>query len=141
LIAHEQGEYARARSLTEQVLEIQKELGDRRILAYSLGSLGYLATDEGDYATARALLQEGLGMFLELGDRFGIGTVLWVIAAMLAAEGKFERSLRLFGAQPISASQPLIKSKTEQILQAARQALGEAACMAALSEGQAMSAE
>src|SRR5438093_1537697 len=75
------------------------------------------------------------------GDRFGIGTVLWLIAAMLAAEGKFERSLRLFGAQPISASQPLIKLKTEQILQAARQALGEAACMALLSEGQAMSAQ
>src|SRR5207249_706261 len=112
-----------------------------RIVAYSLGALGYLATDEGDFATARALLQEGLGMFLELGDRFGVGALLWLIAAMLAAEGKFERSLRLCGAQPFSASQPLFKLKTEQILQAARQALGEAACVAALSEGQAMSAQ
>ena len=42
------------------------------------------------------------------------------------------------GAQPLP---PLIETKTQHVLQAARQALGEAACMAALSEGQAMSAQ
>ena len=149
LVAREQREHARARSLTEQGLAIQKELGDRRYIAYSLDALGALATDEGDYATARTLHQQALSIFLELGERFGIFATLWFIAAMLAAEGKFERSLRLFGAvmamrQSAGASQafpPLIETKTQQVLQAAQQALGEAACMAALAEGQAMSAQ
>src|SRR5579871_5032422 len=51
VLAHRQGDYASARSLTEESLAIRRELGDRLGIAYSLNNLGILAKDQGDYAS------------------------------------------------------------------------------------------
>jgi non-specific serine/threonine protein kinase len=86
-LARHQGDYAAARTLHEEGLALQRELGDRRGVATSLINLGGVAYDQGDYAAARALLQESLAAFRELGDPRGIATSLHNLGELASKQG------------------------------------------------------
>ena len=66
-VAHEQGDFASARTLYEESLAIRRELGDRRGIANSLNNLGNVAYEQDDYPAARAD-EESLAIVRELGD-------------------------------------------------------------------------
>ena len=54
----------------------QRELGDKRGIAYSLENLGNLSDRQADYARAVNLYQESLMLLREFDDKFGIAALL-----------------------------------------------------------------
>jgi tetratricopeptide (TPR) repeat protein len=73
-LAH--SDFPAARAYHEESLAIRREIGNRRGIAGSLGSLGVVARIQGDYASARAYQEESLAIRRELGDRQGVSSAL-----------------------------------------------------------------
>lgn len=71
-LAYRQGDFASARSLTQESLAIHKALGDQGGYAISLNNLGNVASAQGDFAEARTLHVESLAIRREIGDRQGV---------------------------------------------------------------------
>jgi tetratricopeptide (TPR) repeat protein len=67
-----EGDYATARSLFEQALEIARGIGIKYSMAEALRSLGYVAHHEGDCSQAAALFRESLAGWPEPKDRQGV---------------------------------------------------------------------
>lgn len=66
----DQGEYVRARSLLEDSLERNKELGDTSSIADSLFDLARVCyVSQGDLTQAHPWLEESLALYQELGDK------------------------------------------------------------------------
>lgn len=76
VLAHDQGDYQKARVLYEESLAIRRTLMDKRGIAGLLNSLGILARGQGNYPQARTLYEESLSLFRELEDKRGIAQVL-----------------------------------------------------------------
>jgi tetratricopeptide (TPR) repeat protein len=76
LMAWWQRDYASARALQVESLEIYQELNDKHGVAASLFGLGRVARGQGDYASARASYEESLAIRRDLGDRWGIANTL-----------------------------------------------------------------
>ena len=102
---------------------------------------------EGDAAATRAHLREALLRSREVGDKLGMLTVLTQLAALAAAEGHYERAVRLEGAlaalHEASGLPPhaVFRAYFDRELPAAHRALGETAAEVARREGRAMSQE
>ncbi|MBI3661211.1 tetratricopeptide repeat protein [Candidatus Acetothermia bacterium] len=75
-LAIDQGDYTAARSLYQESLIIQRELGDKPGITASLNNLGNVAYMQGNYAEARSLYEESLAIKRELGDQRGIAISL-----------------------------------------------------------------
>jgi tetratricopeptide (TPR) repeat protein len=88
-LAAEQGDYAAARDLFEQSLQVQRELGNRRGVACLLNNLGLVAKGQGDHEAARTYFDESLRLHRELNDSCGI-------ASSLANQGSLSADLRDF---------------------------------------------
>jgi tetratricopeptide (TPR) repeat protein len=84
-LAFYQTDFEAASALVESALSIQRELGDRPGIAFSLLNLGMLARARGDHALARQLLEEGVATAREGGDR-------WVLALSLSYLGGTEHA-------------------------------------------------
>jgi predicted ATPase/class 3 adenylate cyclase len=69
VLAYLQGDYASARSVTQDGLAIQQKWGDRQGMGNSLNGLGNVAFEEGDYDSARSLFEESLAIQREYGDK------------------------------------------------------------------------
>ncbi len=95
VLAWSQGDYASARSLSEESLSIRRELGDRRGIALSLNSLGNVAHNQGDYSTARSLNEESLAIQRELGDRRGIAFSLNNLGNVAGNQGDYSTARSL----------------------------------------------
>jgi predicted ATPase/class 3 adenylate cyclase len=76
VLAREQGDYAAARSLLEEGLELNRRLGHRPGIAAALRNLGSVRREQGDYDGARAFYEESLALRRDLGDRHGIASSL-----------------------------------------------------------------
>jgi DNA-binding CsgD family transcriptional regulator len=76
ITAWAQGDYLRARELSEECLAISRELGDKRLIANGLNDLGLIVREMGDYAGARTLLDESLSLRRELSDKRHLGQSL-----------------------------------------------------------------
>jgi tetratricopeptide (TPR) repeat protein len=86
-LAHMQGDYASARSLFEEGLALQRELGDKSGIAMSYMNLGIVANDQGDYAAARSLYEESLALHRELGDKHGMAASLVNLGIVARQQG------------------------------------------------------
>ncbi len=112
-----------------------------------LGTLAWAALRQADYQRARMLLSESLTLRKELGDKGGIAWCLEKEAEMAAAEGNWERAVRLLGiANSLRASVNAAIDLADQPehqrrLGALRAQLGEPAFAAAWDEGRAMTVE
>jgi predicted ATPase/DNA-binding CsgD family transcriptional regulator len=102
VLARRMGDYAAARALGEEGLDIARTLNDRRGIAWTLNDLGQLAYYQGHYAEARAHCQESLTILRQLGERRGVGDDLFVLAVVsyfeedqAAARLLFEQSLAI----------------------------------------------
>jgi tetratricopeptide (TPR) repeat protein len=142
------GQHERAVALARESLKTLRETGDRGSLAYGLMILGGAVQARGEEVHARVLFQESLRLVRggkeTWGDKIIIVQDLAGLARIVAAEGQPERAVVLYGASEAyraTAPFPLAPPEEEardQVLAAARAALGEEAFVAAWARGQAM---
>ena len=70
-LAISQGDHQAARSDFEESLGISKQIGDRRILAYSLAYVGWAMMLQGEHVVARMHITEGLSLIDQTDDDWG----------------------------------------------------------------------
>jgi hypothetical protein len=128
---------------------VQRELGDKGGMAWSLHCLGRIAGQRGDWQRAVSRFRESMALRQELGDRRGIVDGLEGLAAAAGApgRGREEQAARLFGAadalrHAIRAPLPPVQqAERNEQLAALRNSLGEAGFRAAWEAGQALTWE
>jgi predicted ATPase/class 3 adenylate cyclase len=96
LLAWIQGDYAAARTVYEEGLEIFRELKDQRGVSVCLGNLGSMARTQGDYELARLLQEESLAICRELKDGRGISASLMNLANLAAMQGDYAAARPLY---------------------------------------------
>jgi len=142
-VAIRQGDYARAISLLEESLALKDTMGDKHGRVTALSLLGWVTFLHGDIARATPLLQESLRLGWEIGARDRMAEVLESLAAVSAATGRPRQAAQLGGAAealrtelglPLSLDQ---QRSHDQMVQAARVALGEDGFAAAWAAWQA----
>jgi predicted ATPase/class 3 adenylate cyclase len=101
-LAYCQADYPAARTLFEESLAIQRQMGDRSGIALSLNSFGNVAYRQGDYPAARVLYEESLAIRRDLGEPSGIaaslnnlGNVDHYQGNLASARALFEKSLAI----------------------------------------------
>jgi tetratricopeptide (TPR) repeat protein len=147
LAACMQGDHARALALCEEALALSRELGAKWGIANSLNNLGTVVYRQGDYARVRALVEESLLLSRDIGARDLVATGLECLAWVAAAHGQPQQAAWLGGAAEElrqALGVPLLpeqRSCHDEVLQAMRAALGQAAFAAAWAEGRALPLE
>src|SRR5829696_1674075 len=71
-----QGEHRSAEVLLEESAALYRELGDRRGVAYALGSAAVVAITQERYERGIACSEEATDLFLEVGDKWGAAPML-----------------------------------------------------------------
>ena len=146
-IARIGGDYARAKPLYEKSLALAQEGDARNEAPTLLHSLGYVALARGDIKLARGLFNESLALHQEHRDKGGIAEALAGFAAIARAEGRPERSARLYGAVASFRAAnklnmwPAERAEYERNTSALHAQLDEVAWAKAWADGSAMSME
>ncbi|HET7091364.1 MAG TPA: BTAD domain-containing putative transcriptional regulator [Anaerolineae bacterium] len=91
-----EGDWSRARPFLEEAVAVSRELGDKTILAGSLGTLGATAFSQGDYTAARSFLTESLALLRELDDKHATGWSLTYLGDLSRAQHDDEQAHRLY---------------------------------------------
>jgi len=144
-IARLQGDLVRARALLEEVLSAARTRGFTFGIANTLTLLGHLAREQQEYPLARARYRESLELYRTLGNPTYIAWCLEGVAALLYAEHRYEPAIRLCAAATTlrlkeqSPMPPAEQQHFDQIVKAARAALGEATSAEAWASGLALS--
>ena len=123
------GDLPDAQAFYEEALTIRRELGDRHV-AYSLGTLGSVASARRDFPVARAFHQESLALHQKSGDRNGIAYALGAVAFTLAFEAPRDAA-RLWGRAELvweemgAPMPPRLRQEHDDAIAAARATLGD----------------
>ena len=139
---HNQGNYARAAALYEEVQAIWRDLGCTWELVCVTTNLGVTAQAQGDIARAAAQYRESLVLLQSVGETWMIEELLALVAALAAETGDRERAARLIGAtdrllEAIGfALAPFVHVFYERARTRLRRELGEDAFAAAREAGQ-----
>lgn len=139
--------YTATQALQKESLQIKRQLGERRGLAFSIWSLGKVAQAQGDYATARSLYTEAIVMMRQLADKGDIPFLLEAFGYLAATEVQFQRAARLLGAAEVwreitgSARPPVSRADHHQSVADLQVKLGAEAFTHAWAEGRAMPLE
>ncbi len=88
-------DYARARSLHEESLDIYRRLDDKRGVANSLRYLAGTIFFQGDPKRAIPFMEESLSLFRDLGDKPGTAMALNVAGEIILPTGDFARARAL----------------------------------------------
>jgi len=91
-----ENDYSLAQTLTEESLALRREMGEKKGIAGSLHSLGFIASKRGDYPTARVLMEESLVLERELGDRRGIAYLLNSMGPVAVAQEDYDTAQLFF---------------------------------------------
>jgi predicted ATPase/DNA-binding CsgD family transcriptional regulator len=94
-LARHQGEYATARALTEESLELWSEMDDQLGVAEALGSLAAIVRFGGDYALARSLYEECLAVLGPDGDPHALSYAFNLYGQLMVDTGDPEAARRL----------------------------------------------
>jgi non-specific serine/threonine protein kinase len=94
-LAHNQGDYAAARSFYEESLALSRAEGNELTAAGTLNDLGWLAWRQGDYPAARVLSDEALALHRRLGDRRGAANALNNLGWVTHHEGDYRAAAAL----------------------------------------------
>jgi predicted ATPase/DNA-binding SARP family transcriptional activator len=89
VLADDQSDFAAARALFQESLELYRQLGDERGAAMTLINLGGQALQARDFPSARALYEESLAIWREVGDP-------WWTASALSGLGRVALHARDF---------------------------------------------
>jgi predicted ATPase/DNA-binding CsgD family transcriptional regulator/Tfp pilus assembly protein PilF len=95
-LAYEQGDYAAARALHQESLDIGRELNDLPAVARSLGQLGDVAHQLGDYVTAQQLFEESLAILRQLNDHHGVAQALNKLGLTVRCLGDYGAARSLY---------------------------------------------
>jgi predicted ATPase/class 3 adenylate cyclase len=95
-IAIRQGDYATARSVYEECLQIQRQLADQSGIAKHLFNVGTVALCQGDYVVARSFYEESLQIQRQLVDQPGIGNLLFTLGIIAENQNDFELAHSLY---------------------------------------------
>ena len=144
-----QGEYARARQLSQEGLALAQRLGDRIGVYASLYNLALAARAVGDHATAVRHFGEALRLSLEMGDRGNSAYCLEGLGGVAVAQGRLLRSARLWGAAEalLEGTEAAVYAHTPDrslhaaAIAAARSRTDEAKWAAAWAAGRALTLE
>jgi ATP/maltotriose-dependent transcriptional regulator MalT len=144
-----EGDLDSAVSQLEESLALCREVGDMRVAAISLHTLGMIELLRGDLDRGAATLEESARITRELKDRPGIAYHAWALGEVNALRGRPVRAARLWGAAEALREQmgtylsqfDLAQSRYEQGLADVRAALSEASFDAAWAEGRTMTFE
>lgn len=90
------GDYAQARLLSEEALEIGSHLGDLVEIAMATRNLGLIASQECEYATARVLLEKSVALWREVGNTSQAGWALPFLADVVLYQGELEQARSLY---------------------------------------------
>jgi predicted ATPase/class 3 adenylate cyclase len=93
-LAYYQTDFEAASALLESALSIQRELGDKPGIAFSLLNLGMVAQARGNHALARHLLEEGVATARAGGDRWVLGLSLSYLGGVSHAAGDDDQARR-----------------------------------------------
>lgn len=91
-----EGDWFRARSFLEEAVAIGRQLGDKSILAGSLGTLGETTFSQGDFTAARASLSESLTLLRDMDDKHTTGWTLTYLGDVSYAQHDDEQAQRLY---------------------------------------------
>lgn len=94
-LAQHQGDYERAKVLSEESSAIQRTLGDKRGLAASLNVLGNVLYEQGNYRASWQVHEESLVYGREAGDQHAMAGSLINLATLALHEGDYERAAAL----------------------------------------------
>jgi non-specific serine/threonine protein kinase len=138
-----QGDYAQSRVLLGEAIERLGAVGDRLGVAHDLGYLADIALRQGCRGEARKYARESLDAAVLIGSWPNLARALDVLVRIAAAEGRYDRAVRLAGA--VSLLRPRAGTSSTaagpELLEHASQKLGLARATAMWAEGQAMGME
>ena len=80
-------------ALIDEGIKLSRELGDRIVLAYLLGSLAHVTGDEHDFVTTLNIYEECLEIYESVGNRRGVGDTFIEMGATFDAMGDYEQAL------------------------------------------------
>jgi non-specific serine/threonine protein kinase len=92
----DQGRFAEAEALYQELLRLCRALGDKQWAPYGLNLLGVAAYHQGEIAHAAARWEEALSEFRALGSTYGAGIVLTNLAKVARERGDYDRATALF---------------------------------------------
>jgi predicted ATPase/DNA-binding SARP family transcriptional activator/DNA-binding CsgD family transcriptional regulator len=92
ILAYRQGDYSAALTLAESCLELHRERGDQRGIAWALSSLAMPVGELGDLDRSETLLEESLALSRELNDPYSTARALDTLGELNRAKGDFERA-------------------------------------------------
>lgn len=95
ILALNQGDYERARALSEASLVIQRELEDKRGIGSSLRILGNVMYEQGNYRAAGELHEQSLAYGREVDDKHAVAASLVNLAIVADHEGDYGRAVSL----------------------------------------------
>jgi tetratricopeptide (TPR) repeat protein len=95
--AHDQGDYARARSMLEEARALATRLGDRSALAWATHSLAAVTLEEGDYDQAHALYEESITVWRELDVTGAVANALCDLGFVALHQGRYGQARSHFG--------------------------------------------
>lgn len=75
-LATQQGDYAEARTMFDESLDISRALGEPGGIGWAMVDLGLLSRYEGNYATAKGLLEDGLDLLTQARNVEGMAAAL-----------------------------------------------------------------
>jgi tetratricopeptide (TPR) repeat protein len=96
LLARQQAELERARTLFDQALALYRELDDKRGLALTLLGRGRVAFAQGEYERARACYDEALGLAREIAATDIVSTSLSNLGELARVRGDYEVARALY---------------------------------------------
>ena len=85
------GSHDRAEECCEQSLELYRELGDTRGIAYCLHLLADITWGRGNLAASRVLGEEALLLFREVGDTRSVAYLLYHLGNLAVEQGEYAR--------------------------------------------------
>jgi predicted ATPase/class 3 adenylate cyclase len=94
-LADKQGDWAAARSLLEQSLEMYRKLGRDELTGGVLNNLGEVASNVGDDTSAHRFYEECLAVRRKREDKWGIGWALIHLGRLARLAGEYERAASL----------------------------------------------
>ena len=147
MVARSQGELARARALYEECLTAVRQTGDVRRSAIVLVNLGNAVREMGELRQATAYYRDSLSFYSALGELQGIARCLHGLANIALSGGDIARAIRLAAAaahqRAVSGFHMPADSQAnfDQLVRAARAAVGDEAFASEWRAGQARTVE
>jgi predicted ATPase/DNA-binding CsgD family transcriptional regulator len=91
-LAYYQDDYAKARTLLEESVQIYRQLGIERDYAHALGALGVLVHTQGDHVTAHHYLEESEKLCRKPGSKWELAYLLRKLGFIASREGDLPRA-------------------------------------------------